>query len=127
MTWEQRWHPLREEWVIVAAHHNNRPWTREQLPDLARGVPALRLVSGGALLWVVGGDGPRVAAKYGGRGLRFLLPEAGHLMQNLCVLSASLGLATVPLGGAFEGEVARALGLPETDDVLYVGACGRPT
>jgi len=26
-TWEQRWHPLREEWVIVAAHRQNRPWT----------------------------------------------------------------------------------------------------
>ena len=25
-TWEERWHPLREEWVIVAAHRNNRPW-----------------------------------------------------------------------------------------------------
>jgi UDPglucose--hexose-1-phosphate uridylyltransferase len=26
-TWEQRWHPLREEWVIVAAHRQQRPWT----------------------------------------------------------------------------------------------------
>lgn len=25
--WEQRWHPLREEWVIIAAHRNQRPWT----------------------------------------------------------------------------------------------------
>jgi UDPglucose--hexose-1-phosphate uridylyltransferase len=25
--WEERWHPLREEWVIIAAHRNNRPWT----------------------------------------------------------------------------------------------------
>jgi len=25
--WEQRWHPLREEWVVVAAHRQNRPWT----------------------------------------------------------------------------------------------------
>ena len=40
MTWEQRWHPLREEWVIVAAHRNDRPWTGEtvrgrvsQLPE----------------------------------------------------------------------------------------------
>jgi len=24
--WEQRWHPLREEWVIVAAHRQERPW-----------------------------------------------------------------------------------------------------
>lgn len=24
--WEERWHPLREEWVIVAAHRQSRPW-----------------------------------------------------------------------------------------------------
>lgn len=35
--WEERWHPLREEWVIVAAHRQNRPWSgetvqREQAP-----------------------------------------------------------------------------------------------
>jgi UDPglucose--hexose-1-phosphate uridylyltransferase len=28
-TWEERWHPLREEWVIVAAHRQTRPWTGE--------------------------------------------------------------------------------------------------
>ncbi len=27
--WEERWHPLREEWVIVAAHRQNRPWSGE--------------------------------------------------------------------------------------------------
>src|SRR3954451_4911890 len=27
MAWEERWHPLREEWVIVAAHRQNRPWS----------------------------------------------------------------------------------------------------
>ena len=31
MTWEQRWHPLREEWVIVAAHRQNRPWSGETI------------------------------------------------------------------------------------------------
>jgi UDPglucose--hexose-1-phosphate uridylyltransferase len=25
--WEERWHPLREEWVIIAAHRQQRPWT----------------------------------------------------------------------------------------------------
>jgi UDPglucose--hexose-1-phosphate uridylyltransferase len=24
--WEERWHPLRQEWVIVAAHRQSRPW-----------------------------------------------------------------------------------------------------
>ncbi len=30
MIWEQRWHPLREEWVIVAAHRDDRPWSGEK-------------------------------------------------------------------------------------------------
>jgi UDPglucose--hexose-1-phosphate uridylyltransferase len=38
MTWEERWHPLREEWVVVAAHRQNRPWNGEtvtrQEPEL---------------------------------------------------------------------------------------------
>lgn len=29
MTWEQRFHPLRQEWVIVAGHRQERPWSGE--------------------------------------------------------------------------------------------------
>jgi UDPglucose--hexose-1-phosphate uridylyltransferase len=25
--WEKRWHPLRKEWVVYAAHRNSRPWS----------------------------------------------------------------------------------------------------
>lgn len=39
MIWEQRWHPLREEWVIVAAHRNNRPWVGETVGRSAPEVP----------------------------------------------------------------------------------------
>ena len=39
MVWEQRWHPLREEWVVVAAHRNNRPWVGETLENSAPDVP----------------------------------------------------------------------------------------
>ena len=39
--WEQRWHPLREEWVVVAAHRQNRPWTGETVrPPAADRRPA---------------------------------------------------------------------------------------
>ena len=39
MVWEERWHPLREEWVIVAAHRNNRPWVGETIEKSAPNVP----------------------------------------------------------------------------------------
>jgi UDPglucose--hexose-1-phosphate uridylyltransferase len=35
-TWEQRWHPLREEWVIVAAHRQQRPWTGNTVAAAAK-------------------------------------------------------------------------------------------
>jgi UDPglucose--hexose-1-phosphate uridylyltransferase len=37
--WEQRWHPLREEWVIVAAHRQSRPWVGEQVRAATSPVP----------------------------------------------------------------------------------------
>ena len=38
--WEQRWHPLREEWVIVAAHRQSRPWSGEQVAAPSTAPPA---------------------------------------------------------------------------------------
>jgi len=39
MTWEERWHPLREEWVIVAAHRQNRPWSGETVETNESALP----------------------------------------------------------------------------------------
>jgi len=36
MIWEQRWHPLRREWVIVSSHRNERPWLGERVAEPAR-------------------------------------------------------------------------------------------
>lgn len=94
--------------------------------EWARRVPSLATVAGGTILWVLVGDAARVRRRYGMRAARFLPLEAGHLMQNLCLASAAVSWATVPLGAFFEGEIAAALALPEGDEVLYVGAFGRP-
>jgi SagB-type dehydrogenase family enzyme len=107
-----------------AGHHLSQIAAAAERSSWQEMVPSLPLVEGGALLWILVGDGARITQKYGPRGYRFLLLEAGHLMQNLCLLSASLGLATVPLGGFFEAEIARALTLPATDLVAYLGVAG---
>ena len=38
--WEQRFHPLRDEWVIVAAHRQNRPWIGETVDSAKAPAPA---------------------------------------------------------------------------------------
>ena len=37
--WEQRWHPLREEWVVVAAHRQDRPWQGQRAVVSGAGLP----------------------------------------------------------------------------------------
>jgi SagB-type dehydrogenase family enzyme len=122
-----------EDWLPAGLYHYDRSahHLAQLAPDAPQAewrqlVPSLEQVAGGSLLWVLIGDEPRCAVKYGDRAARFLLLEAGHLMQNLCLLSASLGLSTVPLGGYLEREIADAFLLPATDRVLYVGVCGFP-
>jgi UDPglucose--hexose-1-phosphate uridylyltransferase len=48
--WEERWHPLREEWVIVAAHRQSRPWSGAEvapaMPAPQRFDPACYLCPG---------------------------------------------------------------------------------
>ena len=119
-------------WLPAACYHYDR--VRHLLARVGsaadrdacarRWVPSLATVDGGALLWIVVGDRARVAHRYGDRAPRFLALEAGHLMQNLCLMSCAAGLGTLPLGGFYERALARALSLPRTDLVLYTGLCG---
>ncbi|HEY3235546.1 MAG TPA: galactose-1-phosphate uridylyltransferase [Polyangiaceae bacterium] len=39
MTWEERWHPLRKEWVIIAAHRQDRPWIGETVGKASAALP----------------------------------------------------------------------------------------
>ena len=39
MTWEQRWHPLREEWVVISAHRDDRPWLGERVVAQDEDIP----------------------------------------------------------------------------------------
>lgn len=40
MVWEQRWHPLRREWVIVSSHRQERPWLGERVLEAPRALPS---------------------------------------------------------------------------------------
>jgi SagB-type dehydrogenase family enzyme len=89
-------------------------------------VPSLETLDGGAVVFVLVGDVARVSAKYGALSHRFLLMEAGHLAQNLCLLATSVGFCAVPLGGFFERAVSRSFMLPDGDFVLGLLLCGKP-
>jgi SagB-type dehydrogenase family enzyme len=53
----------------------------------------------------------RSTFKYGDRGYRFVLLEAGHLAQNANLTAREMGLATTNIGGFADRAVDRYLGL----------------
>lgn len=76
---------------------------------------------------VLSGMFERSTFKYENRGYRFVLFEAGHIAQNLCLTATALGLGSVALGGFIDCEVENSLGLDGVDEsVLYMVAVGSP-
>lgn len=51
-------------------------------------------------------------AKYGDRGYRYLLLEAGHIGQNICLAAVACGLSTTVLGGFEDDRLRNLLHLP---------------
>lgn len=81
-------------------------------PDLVAHASAVVLLT--ATFW-------RSRFKYGQRGYRFALLEAGHVAQNLLLAATALGLASVPLGGFFDKQVNDLLGVDGLHEAaLYV-------
>ncbi len=46
--------------------------------------------------------------------------EAGHVAQNVLLQATALGLASVPVGGAGEAAIAKALGIPAPQRPVYL-------
>ena len=69
----------------------------------------------------------RARAKYGPRGYRYCLQEAGAAGQNLSLAAEALGLAHIVLGGFYDDEVHSCLGLDGVDHAVVTAiAVGAP-
>jgi SagB-type dehydrogenase family enzyme len=67
----------------------------------------------------------RAQKKYGPRGYRFILFEAGHSAQNICLAATEAGLASLCIGGYLDGKLNQVLQLdPIQEGVVYTVAAG---
>lgn len=69
----------------------------------------------------------RSTFKYGDRGYRFVLLEAGHLAQNAILAAASIELASASIGGFGDRDADRYLGIDGlSESTVYALLLGRP-
>ena len=68
----------------------------------------------------------RTTWKYGQRGYRYVLFEAGHVNHNFYLIATALGLSGFAVGGFFDREVSGLLELQaEEEDPLYLFCAGQ--
>lgn len=65
------------------------------------------------------GQVDRVCSKYGERGYRYLLLEAGHIAQNLSLAATALGLNHIPIGGFDDNTVNDFFPLTDWETIIY--------
>ena len=70
----------------------------------------------------------RVTGKYGARGYRLAVIEAGHILQNLSLVATALNLSSCVSASFFESELERMIGVDGVSEaVLASFLCGAAT
>lgn len=84
-------------------------------------------LEGAALIIVMTCAFARTTVKYGARGYRFALIEAGEIAQNLSLCAQSAGGGTLPWGGYYDDDTAELLQINGVDEaVVHCMAVGQP-
>lgn len=61
----------------------------------------------------------RMSDKYGSRGYRYVLLEAGHVAQNMLLAGTERAVNLLPAGGVNESTLESAIGLNSDEKVVY--------
>ncbi len=75
-----------------------------------------------AVVFVISSKFWRARAKYGARGYRYCLQEAGCACQNLNLTAVALGLGHVVLGGFYDDEIHSCLEIDGIDHAVVTAA-----
>ena len=92
------------------------PW-----PRLEGASPFPGLLDGAAAVLLVLAVFGRTRFKYGQRGVRFVLLEAGHVVQNVVLAATALDLPALPLGGFYDAQVDALLDADGVEESVVYG------
>ena len=113
-----RYHP--------AKHTLERIGPDDRREQLGQAAFSQTWIKDSAAVLVITATARRTTWKYGERGLRYIYMEAGHVAQNICLQTVSLGLATTPVGAFRDDQVRDLLELPPDTEPIYLLPIGRP-
>ena len=101
------------------------PTPERRLGDVEAAIFNPEFIADANMLVLLAAHFPTTQKKYGPRGYRYILIEAGHVAQTLCLAATELGCAHLCMGGFDDDRLNHALGLHPLDEgVIYCLAVG---
>lgn len=100
----------------VSTGDRKRPLAQASLHQMWMSKPPLNLV--------ITSEYSRICSKYGERGVRYAMMEAGHVGQNIFLQAESLGLKAGIVGAFEDKEVIHVLGIPKIHEPLLIMPVG---
>ena len=95
------------------------------IENIARRSIMRDVIEGASIVLVLVAVFARCAIKYGERGYRYTMIEAGHIAQNSLLWCGAHNQSGVPIGGFYDDEVNQLLGFDGVDEaVIYLVAIG---
>jgi SagB-type dehydrogenase family enzyme len=111
----------------VRSHSLSQLTQEDCRPKLVKMIFIEEAVEKAAAIIILAGVFGRSKIKYGERAYRFVLLEAGHAMQNICLAATALGLGACPVGGFIDDNMNDLLDVDGIEEAaLYAVTIGLP-
>ena len=84
-------------------------------------------IKGACVCFILTAMFERTMSKYSDRGYRYILLEAGHIAQNICLLATGLGLGSLCMSGMIDTKLERMLWIDGWAEAsIYAVIVGHP-
>ena len=104
----------------------DRLTVQDQAEALALACLDQKFMAQAAVIFLWTGIFRRAMSKYGDRGMRYILLDAGHICQNLLLAAEAVGCGGCPVGAFYDNELNQLLQIDgEEESILYAAAVGR--
>ncbi len=110
--------PLGHRWSVVAGG--------DRRTALARASFFQTWMAAAPVSFIITAEYRRINAKYGKRGVRYAMIEAGHMGQNLFLQAEALRLKAGIVGAFDDREIIEVMRIPVTHEPLLIMPVGHP-
>lgn len=92
--------------------------------EIARACVSQMWMAQAPVTLVITAEYARITPKYGNRGVRYAMIEAGHMGQNIFLQAQALGLAAGIVGAFHDRAVTEVLQIPDSHEPLLIMPAG---